>query len=95
MGAIDEDEAIYKIMMAEHYISIIQDSPELINLIKTHINLGSSGQVPHTNAWGAVKPLLGIIGLQINKPKELEEIERAQRASDNYLPKRRESADGS
>jgi hypothetical protein len=70
MGAIDEDEAIYKIMMAEHYISIIQDSPELINLIKTHINLGSSGQVPHTNAWGAVKPLLGIIGLQINKPKE-------------------------
>ena len=66
MGAIDEDEAIYKIMMAEHYISIIQDSPELINLIKTHINLGSSGQVPHTNAWGAVNPLLGIIGLQIN-----------------------------
>merc|ERR1712037_556995 len=26
-------------------------------------------------------------------PKELEEIERAQRASDNYLPKRRETAD--
>ena len=42
------------------------------------------------------KDFLSMLGdVQINKPKELEEIERAQRASDNYLPKRRESADGS
>ena len=32
--------------------------------------------------------------VQINKPKELEEIERAQRASDKYKPKRRENAGG-
>ena len=32
--------------------------------------------------------------VQINKPKELEEIERAQRASDKYKPKRRENVGG-
>lgn len=42
------------------------------------------------------RDFLSMLGdVQINKPKELEEIQRAQRASENYLPKRRENADGS
>ena len=70
MGNIDEDEAIYKIRVAEHCMNKIQNSPGLMNAINLHIKLGLSEESKPAVVWEALKTLLGIIGIQINKPKQ-------------------------
>jgi len=70
MTSISEDEAFYKIAQAGEFIRIIETNKELLDLIKIVIENGLTEQAPCTAIWTGLKPLLSVIGIQINKPSE-------------------------
>jgi len=71
MAQMSEDEAIYKIMMAEHYLKTIKEQfADLSENYNLHINIGLKEGNDPVPIWGSLKTLLSIIGIQINKPSE-------------------------
>ena len=70
MSKVSEDEAYYKLAQAGEFIRKIENDKELLGLIKMMIENGLTEQAPVTAMWDAVKGLLSMIGIQINKPSE-------------------------